>query len=78
MNLNGSDVRQLTESEATDTRASWSPDGKSLLIVSNRRSSDGEPGNRFGLALIRISDREVVGWLPLDADEINRPFWTTR
>jgi Tol biopolymer transport system component len=78
MNLNGSDVRQLTESEATDTRASWSPDGKSLLIVSDRRSSDGERGNRFGLALIRLSDREVVRWLPLDADEIARPFWTTR
>jgi Tol biopolymer transport system component len=78
MNLNGSDVRQVTESEASDTRPSWSPDGKNLLIVSNRKSIDGGPGKTFGLALIRISDREVIGWLPLDARQINRFFWTTR
>jgi Tol biopolymer transport system component len=78
MNLNGSDVRQVTESEASDTRPSWSPDGKNLLIVSNRKSIDGGPGKTLGLALIRISDREVIGWLPLDARQIQRPFWTTR
>lgn len=78
MNLNGSDVRQVTESEASDTRPSWSPDGKNLLIVSNRKSIDGGPGKTLGLALIRISDREVIGWLPLEARQIQRPFWTTR
>ena len=78
MNLNGSDVRQVTESDADDTRPSWSPDGKNLLIVSNRKSIDGGPGKTFGLALIRISDSEVIGWAALDARQINRPFWTTR
>ena len=78
MNLNGSDVRQVTDSEAFDTRPCWSPDGKNLLISSNRKSIDGGPGKTFGLALIRISDREVIGWIALDANQINRPFWTTR
>ena len=78
MNVDGSDVRQLTESDAADTRPAWSPDGRSLLIVSNRKSLDGGPGRRYGLALIRISDREVIGWVQLDARHISRPFWTTR
>jgi hypothetical protein len=78
MNVNGSDVRQVTDSEAFDTRPCWSPDGKNLLIDSNRKSIDGGPGKTHGLALIRITDREVVGWVPLDARQINRPFWTTR
>jgi dipeptidyl aminopeptidase/acylaminoacyl peptidase len=78
MNLNGSDVRQVTDSDAADTRPSWSPDGENLLIVSNRKSIDGGPGKTYGLALIRISDSEVIGWVPLDASQINRPFWTTR
>jgi Tol biopolymer transport system component len=78
INVNGSDVRQVTDSEAFDTRPCWSPDGKNLLISSNRKSPDGGPGKTFGLALIRISDREVIGWIPLDARQINRPFWTTR
>jgi WD40-like Beta Propeller Repeat len=78
MNVDGSDERQVTDSEATDIRPSWSPDGKNLLIVSNRRSAGGGPGNAFGLALIRISDREVIGWIDLDARVIGRPFWTTR
>ena len=78
MNVNGSDVREVTDSKAFDTRPCWSPDGKTLLISSNRKSIDGGPGKTFGLALIRITDREVIGWLPLDATQINRPFWTTR
>jgi dipeptidyl aminopeptidase/acylaminoacyl peptidase len=78
MSLNGSDVRQVTDSEAADNRPNWSPDGKNLLIVSNRKSIDGGPGKTFGLALIRIADTEVVGWIPLDAKQLNRPFWTTR
>jgi Tol biopolymer transport system component len=78
MNVNGSDVRQLTDSEAFDTRPCWSPDGKNLLVASNRKSIDGGPGKTHGLALIRITDREIVGWLPLDANQIARPFWTTR
>ena len=78
MNVNGSDVRQVTDSNAFDTRPCWSPDGKNLLISSNRKSIDGGPGKTFGLALIRITDREVIGWIPLDAVQINRPFWTTR
>ena len=77
INLDGSD-RQVTDSEAFDTRPCWSPDGKNLLVSSNRKSADGGPGKTFGLALIRISDREVIGWLALDARQINRPFWTTR
>jgi hypothetical protein len=78
MNVNGSDIRQVTDSNAFDTRPCWSPDGKNLLISSNRKSIDGGPGKTFGLALIRITDREVIGWIPLDAVQINRPFWTTR
>jgi hypothetical protein len=77
INLDGSD-RKVTDSAAFDTRPCWSPDGRNLLISSNRKSPDGGPGKKFGLALIRISDREVIGSIPLDARQINRPFWMTR
>lgn len=78
VNLNGSDVRQVTDSDAFDTRPCWSPDGQNLLISSNRKSITGGPGKTFGLALVRISDSEVIGWLPLEARQIARPFWITR
>jgi WD40-like Beta Propeller Repeat len=77
INLDGSD-RVVTDSKAFDTRPCWSPDGKNLLISTNRKSADGAPGKTFGLALIRISDREVIGFIDLQATQINRPFWTTR
>ncbi len=78
MNVDGSDKRRLTDNESVDTRPCWSPDGKNLLFSSNRKSADGARGKTFGLGLLRISDREVIGWTDLDARQINRPFWTTR
>jgi Tol biopolymer transport system component len=78
VNLNGSDVRQITDTDSFDTRPCWSPDGQNLLISSNRKSITGGPGKNFGLALVRISDSEVIGWLPQDARQIARPFWFTR
>jgi dipeptidyl aminopeptidase/acylaminoacyl peptidase len=37
MNADGSNVRRLTSDPATDNTPRWSPDGKSLLFVSNRK-----------------------------------------
>jgi dipeptidyl aminopeptidase/acylaminoacyl peptidase len=37
MNADGSDVRRLTSDPATDNTPRWSPDGKSLFFVSNRK-----------------------------------------
>ena len=37
MNADGSNIRRLTSDPATDNAPRWSPDGKSLLFVSNRK-----------------------------------------
>ena len=36
MNIDGSDVRRLTQSSGLDMRARWSPDANSIVFTSNR------------------------------------------
>ncbi len=41
MNSDGSDVRRLTETAATNRAATWSPDGRQIAFFSNRERSAG-------------------------------------
>ena len=74
----GSGLRPIATTPAQDFKPSWSPDGKNLLIISNRTSTDGGPGKTFDLWLIRVSDKEVLANLGLRAKQIAKPFWTLR
>ena len=78
MSANGSGVRPIAETPASDFKPIWSPDNKNLLIISNRKSTSGGPGKTYDLWLTRVSDGEVLTQLGLEARQITRPFWTVR
>jgi len=78
MNADGSGVRAVATTPAADFKPIWSPDGKNLLIISNRKSAFGGAGSTFDLWLTRVSDGEVLTNLDLKARQITRPFWTQR
>lgn len=78
MNADGSGQRSVTDTPAADVKPVWSPDGKNLLIISNRRSEAGKAGKTWDLWLTRVSDRQVLDNFGLKADEITTPTWTYR
>ena len=78
MNADGTAARAVAATPAADFKPVWSPDSKNLLIISNRRSAVGGPGDTFDLWLTRVSDGEVLTNLDLKARQITRPFWTQR
>jgi hypothetical protein len=78
MNADGTAARAVATTPAADFKPIWSPDSKNLLIISNRKSAFGGPGNTFDLWLTRVSDGEVLTNLDLKARQITRPFWTQR
>ena len=67
MNADGSGVRPVAETKASDFKPVWSPDGANLLIISNRKSAFGGPRKAVDLWLTRVSDGEVLTPLGLDA-----------
>lgn len=78
MNTNGSGERVVADTEADDVKPVWSPDGKNLLISSNRKSAFGSAGKTWDLWLTRVSDGEVLDPLNLEAEEITTPTWSFR
>ncbi|MDN5771478.1 MAG: hypothetical protein L0H24_11365, partial [Microlunatus sp.] len=78
MNADGSGQRAIAETKADDVKPVWSPDGKNLLIVSDRKSAFGAPGKTWDLWLTRVSDGEVLSNFDLKADQITTPTWTYR
>jgi Tol biopolymer transport system component len=74
MNADGSDERRLTESEADDRSASWSPDGRSLAFVSDR-SNRGEHQNE-----IYVMTRDGGDVRPITRNRVwdLEPDWGTR
>jgi Tol biopolymer transport system component len=78
MNADGTAARAVATTPAADFKPVWSPDSKNLLIISNRKSAVGGPGDTFDLWLTRVSDGEVLTNLDLKARQITRPFWTQR
>jgi Tol biopolymer transport system component len=78
MDLNGSDLRQLTHpGNFSDFQAGYSPDGKKIVFVSNRFSSDSSIDlftmNADGSNITRIASGITVGGCP-DGNCIN-PSW---
>jgi dipeptidyl aminopeptidase/acylaminoacyl peptidase len=61
-----------------DFKPTWSPDGTTMLVVSNRKSAFGGPRTRQDLWLTRVRDGEVLGSLGIEARDIARPFWALR
>ena len=78
MNADGSAQREVAATEADDVKPVWSPDGKSMLIISNRTSAFGSAGKTWDLWLTRVSDGEVLSNFDLEADQITTPTWTYR
>jgi WD40-like Beta Propeller Repeat len=78
MAADGTGLRAIAETPAQDFKPIWSPDSKNLLIISNRKSAQGEPGKTYDLWLTRVSDTEVLANLGLKAKQITKPFWTLR
>ncbi len=69
MALNGSDLRRLTRpGNSTDLQAGYSPDGKKIVFVSNRLSSDSSLDlftmNADGSNITRIASGLTVGGCP--------------
>jgi tricorn protease-like protein len=78
MAADGTGLRAIAETPAQDFKPVWSPDSKNLLIISNRKSAQGEAGKTYDLWLTRVSDKEVLANLGLKAKQITKPFWTLR
>ena len=78
MNADGSGQRAVAETKSSDVKPVWSPDGKNLVIVSNRKSAFGKPGKTWDLWLTRVSDGVVLNNFKLDAVEITTPTWSYR
>ena len=73
MNADGSDVRRLTNNEASDSHLRWSPDGRRIVFESNR--DDPDPGddhrtwniyvmNADGSDQTRLTNNEAIDTLP--------------
>ncbi len=77
MDAEGSQLRQLTETEASDSNPSWSPDGKYILFASDR-DSNGETGlGRYDLYIMN-SDGTNIQRLTQSAKGIDayQPVWS--
>ena len=54
MNIDGSEVRRITDNEERDDYPAWHPDGKRLVVVSER-------GGRFDLYLYDVPATATEG-----------------
>ena len=63
--VDGSSARRLTSSDASDSQARWSPDGKAIYFVSSRSG-----GSQVWRIAVDGGEAEEVTRLPLDVDAL--------
>jgi dipeptidyl aminopeptidase/acylaminoacyl peptidase len=68
MRVDGSDVRAVASGPAIEEKPAWSPDGRQLMIISNRDAS-GKPGKTYD---VYVLDRDGGASRPLWADREHR------
>jgi Tol biopolymer transport system component len=61
---------------AVEEKPAWSPDGRQLMIISNRDGS-GEPGKTFDVYLVDVDGGEAQP-LGLAANVVLTPVWSYR
>jgi Tol biopolymer transport system component len=76
MRSNGSGVRPVATGPARDEKPAWSPDGRQLMIISNRDAS-GRPDKTYDVYLVDLHDGEVEP-LGLTASVVLTPVWSFR
>ena len=80
MRIEGGDLRQLTRpGNASDSQPGYSPDGKKIVFISNRMSSNNSQDiftmNVDGSKLIRIANGRTVGGCPNGSSNCVDPSW---
>lgn len=78
MRADGTRVRVIASTPATDRKPIWNPDGKSVFVMSNRKTANGGPGKTWDLWLTRFPDGKVLDQLDLAAANLTTPTWTHR
>lgn len=76
MSSDGSDEHRVVGGPAADAKPLYSPDGRQLMIISNR-TADGEPGSTSDLYLVDAGGGELQP-LGLTAVTISTPVWSAR
>jgi TolB protein len=76
MQADGSGVRPIATGPAIEEKPSWSPDGRQIMIISNRDAS-GEPGNTYDAYVLDI-DGGRPRPLGLNANVVLTPAWSYR
>jgi TolB protein len=72
----GSGVRRVVTGPAVDEKPAWSPDGRQLMIISNRDGS-GEPRESLFVHLVDLDGGEAQP-LGLTANVVLTPVWSYR
>jgi len=76
MRADGSGVRPVATGPAVEEKPSWSPDGRQMMIISNRDAS-GEPGKTYDAYVLDV-DGGTPRPLGLSANVVLTPAWSYR
>jgi WD40-like Beta Propeller Repeat len=76
MRSDGSGVRPVATGPAVEEKPAWSPDGRQMMIISNRDAS-GEPGKTYDVYVIDVSGGSIRP-LGLTENVILAPVWSSR
>ncbi len=76
MQADGSGVRPIATGPAVEEKPSWSPDGRQIMIISNRDAS-GEPGDTYDAYVLDV-DGGTPRPLGLNANVVLTPAWSYR
>jgi len=76
MDSDGGDEHRVVGGPAEDEKPLYSPDGRQLMVVSNR-TADGQPGDTDDVYLVDV-DGGTLKPLGLEAATISTPVWSNR